>query len=118
MVLVGFEPAYLKIFGDSYIQGWGALAILSIGQLVNAATGSVGVLLTMTGHERYMVVSAGLSAILNIVLNTILIPLWGLNGAALATTISLIFINTIKSLWVARTLRLNATCFGHPIAIN
>lgn len=117
-VLVGFGSAYLRFFGDDYVQGWGSLVILSLGQLVNAATGSVGVLLTMTGHERYMVISTGLSAILNVLLNTILIPLWGLNGAALATTISLIFINTAKSLWVARTLRLNATCFGNPTSIS
>ncbi len=112
LILVGFGPAYLKIFGDNYVQGWGALAILSLGQLVNAATGSVGVLLNMTGHERHMVVSTGLSAILNVVLNIILIPIWGLNGAALSTTISLIFVNVAKSIWVARMLRINATCFG------
>lgn len=110
--LVGLGPYYLESFGPTYVAGWAALAVLSLAQLVNAATGSVGVLLNMTGHERYMVVSVGISALLNVALNALLIPRWGMNGAAIATTISLVFINLVKAWWVQQTMGINATCFG------
>lgn len=110
--LIGVGQYYLEIFGPTYVTGWGALTILSLGQLINAATGSVGVLLNMTGHERHMVVSVGISALLNVGLNTLLIPRWGINGAAIATTISLVFINLVKVWWVQQTMGINATCFS------
>lgn len=112
IALMIFGRPYLNLFGPEYIDGWGALIALCLAQIVNAATGSVGVLLNMTGHERHMVSSVGISALLNILLNAFLIPLWGLNGAAIATFISLSFINILKAIWVHRALGINATCFG------
>ena len=66
-----------------------------LGQLVNAATGSVASLLNMTGHERDTMQSAFVGAVTNIVLNVTLTPLWGMNGAAAATAATLIIWNTM-----------------------
>jgi O-antigen/teichoic acid export membrane protein len=103
---------YLNLFGENYLSGRSALFILCVGQLVNAATGSVGVLLNMTGHERAMVISVGMSAGLNICLNIFLIPRWGIDGAAVATIISLTFVNLVKVRWAYRYLGINVTCCG------
>jgi O-antigen/teichoic acid export membrane protein len=104
--LIIFSKWYLLLFGSDFIQGKNALIILTIGQLVNTGTGSVGLLLNMTGHERYTTISVGMSAILNVIGNALLIPVWGINGAALATTISMIFFNLTKAHWVHKQLGL------------
>ncbi|MDJ0571261.1 MAG: polysaccharide biosynthesis C-terminal domain-containing protein, partial [Pleurocapsa sp. MO_192.B19] len=53
--------------------------------MVNVSTGSVGLLLNMTGNESYTLISRVSSTVLNVVLNALLIPRWGLEGAAIAT---------------------------------
>lgn len=103
---------YLSLFGVEFIQGQNALIFLCIGNFVNAATGSVGVLLNMTGHERYTAASVTVSAILNVIGNLILIPRYGIEGAAIATASSTIFVNLVKVLWVRQKLGIDATALG------
>lgn len=93
-----------RVFGAPFADGYQALVILGIGQLANAGMGSVGTLLNMTGHERDTARAVGLSAAANIVLNLVLIPILGINGAALATTISMALWNIV--MWRAVYYRL------------
>lgn len=103
---------FVGIFGPEFLPAAPALAVLTVGQLVNAASGSVGSLLTMTGHERDAAFGFGLSAVLNIGLNLLLIPIWGPLGAAVATASSLVAWNVILSIAVYRRLRIDATALG------
>lgn len=77
------------IYGKSYVAGAVSLTILSTAQLVNVMTGSVGNLLIMSGHQRVWVANTLGMAIMNIVLNRLLIPQFGINGAAIATGVSI-----------------------------
>ncbi len=79
----------LLVYGAAYVRGASALSILLIGQFINAASGAVMLLLLMVGHERkWMLIAAG-ALFLTLVLNSLLVPLWGMEGAALVDTISL-----------------------------
>ncbi|MEQ3716640.1 hypothetical protein [Pseudophaeobacter sp.] len=52
-LLLFLAPGYvLSIFGEEFSEGRLALQILAVGQLLNAMTGPVGMLLMMTGHEH------------------------------------------------------------------
>ena len=102
----------LFFFGQDFIQGARALAILGAGQLINAATGSVGLLLIMTGYERDAAMCVGIIAVLNIILNASLIPKWGLEGAATATAITVIFWNIILVILVYKRLGIHSTALG------
>jgi len=113
--LVGFGYWYLLLFGSEFTQGQNSLIILCVGQLVNVATGSVGLLLSMTGHERYTLISRGGSTILNVVLNALLIPRWGIEGAAIATASSTILLNVENTIWVRKKLGIHCTAFGKLI---
>ncbi|MDQ3564372.1 MAG: polysaccharide biosynthesis C-terminal domain-containing protein [Pseudomonadota bacterium] len=73
----------LTVFGLEFVSGATALAILSAAQIVNAAMGSVGLLLIMTGHERDTATGVGIAAAVNVTLNVLLIPVWGLKGRQL-----------------------------------
>lgn len=66
------------------------LAVLSLGQLANAFSGPVLNILNMTGYEQSARNTMLVIATLNILLNALLIPLWGLMGAATATSLTMI----------------------------
>lgn len=113
LVLVVFGRSTLDlVFGLEYAAGYAALAILAIGQLINAAMGSVGLLLNMTGHERETARGVAIAVALNAPLNLALIPWLGMDGAALATAISLLVWNLLLWRAVRRHLGLNSTAFS------
>ena len=79
----------IVVFGRDFALGATPLVILATGQMTNVAMGTVGLLLIMTGwHTRWLVLSLLMLA-LDIALNWLLIPRFGLSGAALATAVSL-----------------------------
>lgn len=101
------------VFGPEFVVGYAALAILCAGYLVKAACGPVGTILNMTGFERETAFGAGVAAILNIILNAVLIPYFGMIGAATATTISLLLWNGILIYSVYRRTGLVSTIWGN-----
>ncbi|RLJ70435.1 O-antigen/teichoic acid export membrane protein [Hydrogenivirga caldilitoris] len=108
-----FSKAILGIFGEEFKAGAVALMILTIGQFVNAAAGSVGYILQMTGHQQFHQNVVLIGAILNIILNWLLIPIYGIIGAAIASSISMIFWNVIFSVKIKKRI-LNKWIFYFP----
>jgi len=111
VLMVFNEDVLLLLFGEEYVSGGVALSVLCFGQLINAAMGSVGLILIMTGYERDALKGVVITTLLNIVLNLVLIPNWGLVGAASATTLSLISWNVLLVIWVHKKIGINATVF-------
>lgn len=107
--MVLLAPWLLKVFGPQFIEGQSALLVLIGGQLVNALAGSVGYLLTMTGYQRQAAVVMATAAGTNLILNAVLIPVFGIVGAALATTVSTVMWNVCMYLLVLRQLDLDPT---------
>ncbi len=99
------------LFGAEFGAGYNALRILCIGQLVNAGMGSVGYILIMTGREKYAVYGTVIVAIMNIVLNMILIPRFGLEGAATATAIGLTVWNVLLGWWAYKHVGIVSIAF-------
>ena len=93
LILLALGDRILLLFGDEFTAGRLSLAILCCGYLVNTAMGTSGYLLIMTRHERAAAVTFGCSAAISIVGNLLLIPVWGINGAATATALSVIFVS-------------------------
>ncbi len=82
-------------FGEIFVNGYIPLVILSIGQIIKAGTGLVGYILQMTGqHKTFLkiTISGGIS---NIILNILLVPYFGMLGAAIATTLCFTMVNII-----------------------
>jgi O-antigen/teichoic acid export membrane protein len=107
LVLLLVPDLILQIFGPQFKEGAGPLRILALGQFVNVATGSVGVLLVMTGHEKLMRNIVAASAALNLLGNLALVPRYGAMGAAVSTGLSLAFMNIISWLMVRKKLHIN-----------
>jgi O-antigen/teichoic acid export membrane protein len=98
-------------FGVEFVAAYVPLMILLIGQFVNSATGSVGFLLNMTGHERETARGVAVSAALNLLLNLLLTPTFGIIGAAVATTTALVTWNVLLWWAVRKRLGINSLAF-------
>ena len=94
--LMVFADPILGLFGAEFGAAKPAMLWLIGGQLVNVGAGSVGYLLTMTGHQNQCAIAVGCSAVLNFGLNLVLIPQFGLLGAAIATAICM----SVWNLWL------------------
>lgn len=105
------EPVLL-LFGPEFTAARWALTALCLGQLVNVGCGSVGYLLTMTGHQNQCARVVGWSALLNLLLNLIGIPLLGTVGAALATAISMAVWNLWMNQLVVKYLGVNPSIWA------
>lgn len=77
------------VFGQEYVSAAPALAILCVGQLVNASAGSVALVLNMTGNEKSTVIGAATALVTNLILSLLLVPVLGLLGAAIGFSLSL-----------------------------
>ncbi|MEG9295979.1 MATE family efflux transporter [Mangrovibacillus sp. Mu-81] len=95
VVILVFNQFILSLFGEVFIKGDLALLIRSLGQFINAAVGSVWLMLAMTGSTKSQMYTNLIACLMNIILNFTLIPVFGITGAAIASTISVIFTNII-----------------------
>ena len=90
VVCCASQEVMVTIFGPGYESGARPLMILTVAQLINVGTGEVGYLLMMTGHHRrWFWLSCSMSCV-NIVLNVLLIPRFGLQGAAIGTACTVV----------------------------
>ena len=89
LMLIVFAQKVLGLFGSEFVAARWSMSILILGQLVNVGAGSVGYLMQMTGHHGKCAYVLGCSAVLNLILNSILIPTLGIMGAAIATAVTM-----------------------------
>ena len=101
-----FPEPILRLFGPDFVTGAPLLRLLSIGQFINVATGSVGYLLMMTGHERTLRLNITLATAVNLWLCLWLIPKMGPFGAAIATAVPLALMNLLSAYFVYTKLRI------------
>ncbi len=88
------------LFGRDFVVAYIALLLLVMGQFVNSISGSVGYFMNMTGNQTVFRNIIFVGALLNISFSWILIPKFGINGAAAATTVSLIFWNIATLIFI------------------
>lgn len=93
----------LLLFGQEFTGNSLILRVLIVGQFVNIITGSVGILLVMTGHEKVMRNNLILTAVLCVVLNLAFIPTYGLLGAAISFSLSMAVQNVFMA-YKAKTI--------------
>ncbi len=105
VVVLAVPEWVLGLFGAEFVAAAPALRILALGQIFNIATGSVGAVLMMTGREGWSLRLGILSLAVLGLAGVILIPLYGVAGAAMATSLSVVVRNGTMTLLVWRQLR-------------
>lgn len=99
------------VFGRDTVDAYPALLVLLAGQLVNSLVGSVAFLLNMTGHEKDVMKIIGISTMFNVLITVILTPYLRITGAAIATSISLIFAQITMFIIVKKRLGITSSAF-------
>ena len=94
-VMIIFAPVLMHVFGRDFAAGWQVLVIGTVGQVVNCGVGSVGYLLLMSGHQRDLVRIQTVMAFVMVALGLLLVPKWGILGAAIVAAAT----NLASNLW-------------------
>jgi O-antigen/teichoic acid export membrane protein len=110
--MVVFSKPIMSVFGHQFIAGYTVLIILSIGQLLNTATGSVGFMLIMTGKPLANTINSSILCITSIFLNIFLVPVFGIIGAAYTSMLSILLVQLLRISEVWYFLRI------HPYRID
>ncbi len=109
--VVTFSRPLLAAFFPQYVDGWRTLIILGVGYMSGSIVGPVGKTLKTYGKTTFIFKINSLLLVLNISLNLILIPIWGLEGAAVATAVAY-SLNNILERWKVRDLISISTKFS------
>lgn len=100
------------IYGESFTKGSPVLIILSIGLAMNGLTGMTGEILVAIKKTRLNLFANIIGAVSNIILNIILIPKYGIIGAAIGTSVGIFLLNIFSLGFVYRELKI------HPYNID
>jgi len=93
-----FPSAVLTVlFGAEYSASAVALQILALGFFVHTFLGPNGMTMIAIGRTRILMWLSGISVVVNVVLNVLLIPQYGMAGAAVASAVSLTASNVLTS---------------------
>lgn len=113
LIVCFFFPGWIMgIFGDKFVAHGYVLTILAFGQAINVATGSVGVILTMSGQEKLLRNIVGVSAGVTFVATLLLVPVFGVAGAAISTSLGTIVLSLVATWHVNKLLGIRAHLFG------
>ena len=96
----------LGLLGPGFVVGALPLFVLACGHYVKLAFGAASIVLNVGGRQSLEAGNVALAAAVNLVLNLLLIPAFGLLGAALATATSLIGLALLRCVQVRRAFAL------------
>jgi len=96
-IWINLENIYAFIpNGEEYLAGMGVVLFIGLGKLSDMLFGPNGEIIIMSKYYGFNVVIISFLAVITIVLNDLLIPEYGLEGAAIASFIAMLAFNVIK----------------------
>jgi len=108
------------LFGAKYVSASQALRILALGFTFYTLLGLNGWSLIVIGESDFVMVSNLVSAVFNVILNAFLIPLYGMNGAAMATAVSYFVATVFRSFWLYKKTKIHPFTWNYvkPLVIS
>ncbi len=106
-----YPEFFLGLFGEEFEEGSFVLILLTLSQIVNFSTGSVGYMLTMTGHHKIAMQILAVCALITTGLSFLLIPVYGMEGAAISAASNNVVLNVAMAIAVFRKTGINSTLF-------
>lgn len=104
IVTVMLSRDIMRVFGEGFSSGWPVIMVIATAQLFNSSVGPTARLLAMTGHQKSVMVSTVGSALIAVVASLLLVPPFGMLGAAAATAAALVAANVATLYFVRRRL--------------
>ena len=103
LAMAAFAPVLLRIYGPQFQIGQGVVTIISLTMLISMAAGPVDTVLLMSGKSGWNLFNTLAALAANVTLNLLLIPRYGLLGAAASFACG-VAINNIAPLLEVRFL--------------
>jgi O-antigen/teichoic acid export membrane protein len=113
ITLAVFTPFFLDVFGREFSAGQDPLLVLTLAILFSTGVGPIATVLLMGGKSSLNMLNTIVSLAVNVVLNVILIPRFGMTGAAFAWAASIVATNVLSLIQVQMYLRLNPFSSSH-----
>ena len=112
MLLLLFGKPLLWLFGPQFTDGYGVMFVAAIGLIARSAIGPVEKLLNMLGQQNICALVYALAFAMNLALCLLLVPRYGVYGAAASTSIALVF-ETVLLFWITKSrLGFHVLAFG------
>jgi O-antigen/teichoic acid export membrane protein len=106
-LITAFPVDFMLLFGSEYAPGATALVVLTFATLVQSFAGVGAPTLNMAGHPKANLWNYSIAVVLNIILNALWIPRYGITGAAWASLCSMIVLELLHSVKVWLLLKLH-----------
>ncbi len=107
LVLLSFPALMMGLFGEAFRAAAPLLVVLTVGQMINTLLSQSHTLLAMTGHERGLWHSAIVALLVMAVGLAVLVPAYGVVGAAIAAALGTVAMSICSATTVFRALRIN-----------
>ena len=88
------------MYGEDFIVGSRTLVIMVIGSAINVICGSVGYILMMTDRQRVYRNILLFAVVINLSLDFVLVPKYGILGAGIANAIGVVIWNLISAFYI------------------
>lgn len=112
-IALAFGPWLLwVVFGAEFARGSGVFAVIAGGAVAQCLIGYASTVLSMTGRESQMVLAGMASVAVNVALNVVLIPRYGMDGAAWASTGAAVLLSVLLAVKAARIHGLRTWALG------
>jgi O-antigen/teichoic acid export membrane protein len=95
-----YADVLLGVFGPGFSAGAPALRLLALAMLVSTCTGNSQTMLLMSGRSAWQLANKAVLLVVNVALNLVLVPRWGIEGAAVAWSVTIVLDSTVVLLQV------------------
>ena len=106
LLAIVYGPEVLSVFGHSYRAGSTVMVILGLTMLLATACGQVDMVLITTGRSSWSLINGLLAVVVNVGLDLVLIPRYGITGAAIGWAVAIIVTNLMPLAQLAAFIRL------------
>jgi O-antigen/teichoic acid export membrane protein len=116
LLAVVYGPEVLTVFGHSYKAGAAVMLILGLTMLLATACGQVDMVLITTGRSSWSLVNGLLAVGVNVGMDLVLIPRYGITGAAIGWAVAIVVTNLMPLGQLAWTIHLQPFGRGTVLA--
>jgi O-antigen/teichoic acid export membrane protein len=116
LLAISFGPQILTVFGHSYQAGADVMVILGLTMLLATGCGQVDMVLVTAGRSSWSLINGLLAVVVNVGLDVLLIPRYGITGAAIGWSVAIVVTNIMPLVQLAASLRLHP--FGRETVIT
>ena len=107
----------IEIVTDRFIDGKYVIFFIGIGHVIQMASGVSGVILQSSPYYKMQAVFMAIYGVLVILTNLIMIPIWGINGAAIASVSATLVFNLLKYLFLYKKYKFQPFNYRYLLVI-